>query len=340
MTGDDWSFCRRALVQHSRTFALPIALLPDTLERGVTSAYLLCRIADTVEDTEAWTPRTKEHLFRSLLDVLSEQNDAEAFVAASRALHTPDNAEHELLCGLPKVLRVFRDSPGHVDARRWISELVRGMALYAQRPSGHDGIQALNSMADLDRYCYFVAGTVGEMLTDLFACHLALPEPSQIRLHEHAEAFGRGLQLVNVLRDLSGDLERGVCYVPRAELHRHGLQPRALTRAECAGQVREALVPMFTLAQQSLKQGLEYVLRLPANAAEIRGFCLVPLWLAVATLRECQRDPRLLQTGQRVKLSRPEVAALIRDCSQCATDDRALRKAFSELQSRESVVVA
>jgi len=333
MVDDDWSFCRRALVQHSRTFALPIALLPDVLERGVTTAYLLCRIADTVEDTPRWQPWDKELLFRRFLDVLSERSPAEAFVTARSALPPLEDAEGELLDELGRVVRVFRSVPAHAAATPWIAELVRGMALYSQRLAGRDGVQALDSVPDLERYCYFVAGTVGKMLTELFSGHLGLGAESQRRLHDDAEAFGKGLQLVNILRDMSGDLQRGVCYIPRSELAKQGLEPRDLVRPECVLQARSALEPLFEMARRSLDDGFRYVLSLPAEAAEVRSFCLVPLWLAVATLRRCEQDPALFHTGHRVKLSRTEVAGLIRDCSLRVADDGALQSAFSRLQT-------
>ena len=40
----------------SRTFALTIPQLPTRLKVAVTNAYLLCRIADTIEDEPALSP--------------------------------------------------------------------------------------------------------------------------------------------------------------------------------------------------------------------------------------------------------------------------------------------
>ena len=72
MFADDWTFCRDALERHSRTFAIPISLLPPPLEKTVTCAYLLCRIADTVEDTPEWDGAPKQGLYRALQDALHD----------------------------------------------------------------------------------------------------------------------------------------------------------------------------------------------------------------------------------------------------------------------------
>lgn len=341
MPSSDWSFCKLALAQHSRTFAIPIAMLQAPLEQGVTSAYLLCRIADTVEDNPSASPAEREQLFRCLLDVMAGTRDVADFVAACDDVAGFTSNEMHLIAGLPRVLRVFRQVPGHVEAAAWIGELVRGMAIYAQRsPATDDGIVALTTLSDLERYCYFVAGAIGHLLSELFTAQLQLPSSAHSQLQQNAEAFGRGLQLVNILRDMSGDLERKVCFVPRAQLARFDLQPGDIVNPACARRVRSALQPLFALAEQSLEDALEYVLSIPEQAKEVRCFCLVPLWLAVATLRQCQVDARLLDPTERVKLSRSQVGALIAECTSLASDEVGLRRAFGKLRAWEPVVAA
>lgn len=341
MLSSDWSFCKLALAQHSRTFAIPIAMLQAPLEQGVTAAYLLCRVADTVEDNPHATPRERETLFRCLLDVLDGSRDAGDFIEGCERVRGFTSNELSLMAGLPRVLRVFREAPGHENAARWIGELIRGMGIYAQRlPDPDDGVTSLTTIADLNRYCYFVAGTIGHLLSELFCAQLALPAAARQRLQQFAEGFGRGLQLVNILRDMSGDLERRVCFVPRAELARFDLQPTDIVNPASARRVRPALDPMFHLAERSLEEALEYVLAIPAQARDVRCFCLVPLWLAVATLRHCEVDARLLDPNERVKLSRAQVGELITECTALAADEAGLRRAFGKLQAWKPVVAA
>ena len=61
----------------SRTFALTIPQLPLGLRTAVTSAYLLCRIADTIEDEPALSPpETLAYLQRFSAVLLGDANPA------------------------------------------------------------------------------------------------------------------------------------------------------------------------------------------------------------------------------------------------------------------------
>ena len=80
-------FCRSLLPEVSRTFALNIPVLPAPLELVVTVAYLLCRIADTLEDESGGeTPARDELLseFARLVD-LPEGWQAHVTAFAERA---------------------------------------------------------------------------------------------------------------------------------------------------------------------------------------------------------------------------------------------------------------
>jgi farnesyl-diphosphate farnesyltransferase len=52
----DEAYQDQILPHVSRTFALTIPELPPALRTSVTCAYLLCRIADTIEDEPALSP--------------------------------------------------------------------------------------------------------------------------------------------------------------------------------------------------------------------------------------------------------------------------------------------
>lgn len=330
----DWGFCKQALQRYSRTFAVPISLLPDRLERLVTCAYLLCRIADTIEDTKEWPRAVRETLYRAFLDTL-EGAAPEDFVRAVReAGGAPE--ESELLLGIERVLRIFHEVPQPLRqiCAAWVGELTRGMAIYSQRRPGPDGVHCLLSEADLQRYCFYVAGAIGHLLTEAFLSELPQLDLARTRvLRAEAERFGTGLQLVNILRDIRSDLERDACFIPRTTLLAVGLGPRDLADHSKERLARSALLPLFDVAQENLDGAFEYTLALPPEHAEIRNFCLVPLWLAVATLNLCRRDPRLLASSERVKLERSEVQRLVASAIALSRDDSALRREYQKLKA-------
>src|SRR5208282_2616372 len=101
-----------------------------------------------------------------------------------------------LSTNLPVVMRVLdlQNDATRATLVRWVAEMARGMALYVFRQPGADGIVALETVPDLERYCYFVAGTVGHLLTDLFLEEMGSDADSEIALtlRVHAEQFGMG----------------------------------------------------------------------------------------------------------------------------------------------------
>ena len=334
----DWEYCEKALIAHSRTFAIPIALLPPELKRAVTSAYLLCRIADTVEDTAEWNSDRKTVLYAGLLAVMEQGVPCSSFTKLMVNAPGGRTDERELLMSLSQVMAVYRDLDPELQRTStcWIAELVRGMDLYGHRPPDAEGFTVLSSVADLERYCYFVAGTIGHLLTAAFERELgASLHPRQVAiLRANAEAFGAALQLVNILRDFGSDLTRGMCFVPRELLAREGLTPRDLVSAEHRPRVERCLAPLFALAHRRLRQALEYALALPETASAVRSFCLVPVWLAVASLARCQKDPEAYYRGEKVKLSREQVAQLVTEVGLIGKDNARIVAHYEALVER------
>jgi farnesyl-diphosphate farnesyltransferase len=343
MQAEDWDFCKQALRRHSRTFAIPIGMLGPSLEPAITCAYLLCRIADTIEDTPEWDFLTKRDLYRTLEDALQDGQHADAFTGRVQAAAGGDPGERELLLNLPRVLRVFVELPDNLreTCRAFVAELIGGMMIYSQRKPGPDAVRCLSSEADLDRYCYFVAGVIGRLLTEAFVSQLPGISPERAAtLRANAERFGAGLQLVNILRDMSTDLQRGECFIPRTLLDAAGVAPSQLCDTAVEREVRAMLQQLFDKARSHLDAAFEYTLAIPESATSIRRFCLVPLWLAVATLELCRTDAALLRTGERVKLSRDRVMQLSTECIRASSSDARLRESFATLESTSPVEAA
>lgn len=333
MPEGDLLVCQEALRAVSRTFSRPIELLPPDLSRRVTVGYLLCRVADTIEDHPAIELEARDALYAGLLDVLAG-GDAEALVPQFDALVGAAKQDLALCQALPAVMRVFAAEPTRTRAQvtAWVGELVRGMQIYSHRAPGPDGLRALHSVADLERYCYFVAGTVGRMLTDLFVDALPGLEPARERaLRLHAEEFGIALQLVNVLKDMGEDRTRAVSFVPRDVAATAGLPLGALFDPAHRRAAHQVVEPLFARAHQALERALSYVLAVPREAREIRLFCMLPAWMAVRTLVLLRGHEDLLAPGKPLKIARADVEALIADCVARAGDDDATRTGWAKL---------
>lgn len=304
----DREFCRAILPKVSRTFALGIRMLPAPLEHAVRTSYLLCRIADTLEDAPLLTAPRKTQLldrFRACLD--APDADTAGVAAAFPAPATP---EETLVRECRRVLRTFHAlSPGERDAvRPWVQEMARGMAEFAARRGTREGLAALASVAELDRYCYYVAGTVGHLLTGLFHIHHGrMPEARYRRLEALATSFGLGLQLTNIIKDVADDRRRGWSFVPRDLCEVAGVRPDDLQDPSHGSEARQVMAALIAKAKTHLGDALAYCTTLPAAAYRIRIFCLTSLYFAIRTLRVAERDPRLLDPTHKVKITRAEV---------------------------------
>lgn len=277
------------LIASSRTFALAIPLLPEPTRREVTIAYLLFRVADTFEDAASW-PRAHRIEALDRFGRLLQAPDRKEIEEVSRrwAAEVPceQPGYQDLLAELPSVLdSFFALNPEAVDLiREHTVRTAQGMAGFVARTTD-SGELRLRDVADLQSYCYVVAGIVGELLTELFLLGRPQLEPVAPDLRVRSRVFGEGLQLVNILKDSASDATEGRCYLPDG-----------VERAE-----------VMALARRDLQAASEYVLTLQGAGAErgLVAFNALPVRLAHATL------DRVEQAGPGSKLTRPEVYAIV-----------------------------
>jgi farnesyl-diphosphate farnesyltransferase len=195
----------------SRTFAAAIPLLDGSLRDEVAVAYLLFRIADTLEDASEWS---KEQRVAALASFEAMLKSGEG--AAPRLPPGFDAAHAVLFAAAPEILaRMASFGPARADAiRRHATRTAEGMREFVL--ASNEGSVELASIEELERYCYVVAGIVGELLTDLFALESESIARGRAELDRDAAAFGEALQLVNILKDEMTDAREGRRFLPRA----------------------------------------------------------------------------------------------------------------------------
>lgn len=328
-----WAFCWQSLVEVSRTFSKPIEMLGPKLRAAVTCGYLFCRIADTIEDDAALDDAARDRLFGALLGVIEDGAPPAEFMRLAHGL-SGRGCELRLAQNIDQVLRVFGAlAPTHqAICVTWACEMIRGMSLFARRKPGADGIVLLRTLSDLERYCYFVAGTVGQLLTELFLAELPDICAERARqMRANAEDFGLGLQLVNILKDQSEDLGRGWCFIPQTLWDSEAMGPRQALDPAMRARAHRAVEPVFERAQRCLQAALEFTVAIPPEQLQMRLFCILPLWMAARTLRHAHANDAMFIAKAPVKISRAEVADLIALAVHSAGDDAALRAQFLQL---------
>jgi farnesyl-diphosphate farnesyltransferase len=277
------------LVKSSRTFALAIPQLPLTMRREITIAYLLFRIADTFEDAGSiWSQERQIAVLAQFEKLLESRSLEQARVLTTEWLDEPPT-DHpgylELLRMTPAVVASWLElrDPARASIGEHTQRTTHMMAQFVRR-ADTGGVLQLEGLEDLRRYCFAVAGIVGEMLTDLFLLGSPGLERVSDYLRQRAAAFGEGLQLVNILKDSAGDAIEGRNYLPSG-----------VGRAE-----------IFALARTDLEAAAEYVLMVQraGGPSGVVAFTALPVELAWATL------DRVEKLGPGSKISRYTVFQL------------------------------
>jgi farnesyl-diphosphate farnesyltransferase len=291
----------------SRTFALTIPQLPEGLRTAVTCAYLLCRIADTIEDEPALSPPETLAFLQRFSAVLKGAGDPKLLAQdigprlSDRTLTT----ERDLVGNMDRVIGVMQrlNEPQRAAIRRCVELMCYGMPRFQFSAS----VKGLARSSDLDDYCYYVAGVVGEMLTDLF-CDYS-PEIARHRpaLSAIAASFAQGLQMTNILKDVWEDRSRGACWLPQEVFTRYGVDLADVAAEPFDPRFAAAFRELVGVAHAHLRNALDYTLLIPRKETGIRRFCLWAIGLAVLTLRKIEHNPRFT-AGAQVKVRRSTVA--------------------------------
>ena len=289
----------------SRTFYLSIRILPAALREAMGVAYLLARTSDTIADSDGAAVPVRLRRLEEFGKML-QSGATTQFVGNIQRDILPEHAgERELIAALPRVLERF----GKFKPWEWketvelLTNIINGQSNDLRTFTDPGTITALADAYTLEDYTYLVAGCVGEWWTRMCFHHFPRysnrPEQELMPL---ASAFGKGLQLVNILRDMPADLRAGRCYLPADELLRAGADPATLLDNPAAAQ------PVFeewmAKARTFLNDGRDYIRAV--RPWRIRFACYLPWQLAVKTLDLMAATPPLAST-EKVKVSRSMV---------------------------------
>jgi farnesyl-diphosphate farnesyltransferase len=299
----------------SRSFYLTMRVLPSGVRHPISLAYLLARASDTIADS-AGVPVARRLEALSLLRsrVRGELPAPLDFSDMVRdASSTP--GERILLARIEEAIACLGacDEFERVRIREVLEVITGGQELDLRRfETGEAGaVRSLSTAAELDDYTYRVAGCVGEFWTHVCRRGVfprALLDDRQ--LMEDGIRFGKGLQLVNILRDLPRDLAAGRCYLPADELRAVGLEPSDLRDPASEGRFRPVYDRWLAQAEDHLAAGWRYARSLPAGCLRLRLACAWPVLIGIRTTARLA-STRVLDPAKRVKVSRGEVRAIL-----------------------------
>jgi len=299
-------FYQSHLDRVSRSFAFCIRQLPSPLREWIGLSYLLCRVVDTVEDAPWTSTEAQFDAFRRFDEALLSASDlgrvrdwAAVFPAGL------SQAEAALLGETVELMDDYHRFPPAI--RDIMKELIYSMSQGMQhfcRTRSADGALYLQTLAEVNQYCFFVAGVVGELLSKLLAKvepRFEMSEQALLRAHH----FGLFLQKVNLLKDQVGDERVGRHLIPSRELVENS-------------------------AQENAVNAFEFLLSLPKEQPEFRRFCAWSLFLGLEALGVSRRSAI---ENKVLKVPRQRMEEIISDVEDRLLDDGALRQLFQSLSA-------
>src|SRR5256714_2677114 len=312
----------------SRSFYISIRLLPKAQREPVALGNLLARTSDKIADGSADDAEKRIKLLDRFARAIAGKEQAIGNdLAQLRGSAGMTLGEKALLGSADEVLQSLQKlSPeDQRDVRELLAIITRGQRQDLTR--WREGPAALTNADDLREYTYLVAGCVGEFWTRVcFRKVQSFTARMEADMLQLGRKYGRGLQLVNILRDAGSDLRAGRCYFPEDELRAANLSPADLVNAPAA------FLPIYQRwieeARAGLDAGLEYSIAI--NPPRVRVATVLPAMIGVRTLSLIE-ESGLEALRTRVKISRGEVRGMIASTTITLASQSRLRRARAKL---------
>lgn len=316
----------------SRSFYLSLRMLPGPLRDPLSLAYLLARASDTIADTPEPPAELRTEALRSLAKAI--QGDAPIETATgirnSFAPLQSNEAEQALIDSLPAILEwlEFLDDRDRREVREVLRRINKGQMLDLKRFGVGAGIQSLPTGADLDEYIYLVAGCVGEFWTHVCFAHVQnFSDWAESEMLALGVQYGKGLQLINILRDVGSDLRAGRCYLPADELNSLGITPKEILARPA--QVESIMRRWCEKAEQGMIAGIEYACAI--NQRRVRLATALPALIGARTL-SLMRSAGTDVFERTVKVPRGEVKKIVASAALTFASPSSLRRMFRRLR--------
>lgn len=216
-----YEVCGRIAAQHSKSFYMASALLPEEKRSAVRALYAFCRTVDDIVDEGSVFGRDVEldywrGLAQGVLHPRADDLVGQAWVDTRNRYHIPAHYALQLIDGVSRDL----------------------------------GLVRYNSFDDLTTYCYGVASTVGLMSMYIVGFKTIEAVPYAIKL-------GVALQMTNILRDVGEDFRNGRIYLPQDELNAYGISEADLGAGVVDSKWREFMKSQVTRARQLYAEASE-----------------------------------------------------------------------------------
>jgi len=316
----------------SRSFYLSLRILPRPLRDPLSLAYLLARATDTTADTGELPVQLRAESLRDLAGAIqgTAGSDGAEQLRDTFAPRQSDEAERALIEAVPDAIAWLEalDEGDRDQVRGVLKKINVGQTLDLERFGSSTSMKALSTAAELEEYTYLVAGCVGEFWTRICFAHVSnFSDRPEAEMSALGVQYGKGLQLINILRDAGSDLRQGRCYLPADELHSLGLKPEEILDDPARA---EAIIRRWCeKAEGGMQAGIDYACAI--RSRRIRFATALPALIGARTLALLREaGPAVFE--RKVKVSRAEVKKMMASAAVSLASPRKLREAFQRLQ--------
>lgn len=266
------------------------------MREPVSVGYLLARASDTIADTESVPAELRRDCLSLFIKALKDDNVREdlSTLLEEKFIQNQENKRERLL--LTRLMDVFgwydsvRDS-----AWKAIAEVMDPIVAGQQWDVDYFAIQKNKQIASdewLEYYCYQVAGSVGEFWGVVGKnAYSRFSELSADEVRAMGHNYGKGLQLVNILRDLPADIKNGRCYIPDVDMENNEA-------------IMEAAKEWSIKARKYLQDGLAYSSKLRQKRVKVAT--VLPAIIGLKTLDQLD-EANWEQWQEGIKISRKDI---------------------------------
>lgn len=331
LTNSQKKYLQKWLDKVSRSFALVIPTVESPLSENLAVSYLMCRVLDNIEDctnTFEW----QQKRFLEFEQLVENPENPEHILTYWDQLAWPGlTPDEKCLMGIEGLTlwQIYAHIPD--DARaiisRWVLEMSKGMqaVMLPNEPpffTTHNDITMPATVDGYNLYCYYVAGTVGHLATELVILEHHVASDVAARLLLNSESCGRALQKTNIVKDFAEDIRRGFTYLPVTWMQAADYMPLVL-----AGATPQWRFDVLRDVLNELADSVEYVINLPETAVGYRRACLISMFPAYQTiLLAAKKQAQLFTPQHQFKISRLTMGLCLKDAQTMALNNAAIRE--------------
>jgi len=301
-------YCRSILQNVSRSFALTIPMVEKNIMVPILLGYLEARIMDNFEDENAGKSIENKKRVKYIKKTISVIQNPESLkskrnmedIARAAADFVSNPHYLNLAQNMNKVMVVHKTMDKHAQKTisLWYGRMAEGMQKYLSK--------RIDTFQHLDEYCYYVAGTVAGMFTDLIvknAENITKQQEKILRIKQNH--FGLLLQKVNIIRDFRQDIiNNEKIFWPHNLFREHDILPHEAINRMNEAKSMVILKKMIGQSKKHITHVKKYISNIPQDFPGFRNAAIINILLGVETLAKIKNNPDVFYSKVPVKVDK------------------------------------